>query len=83
MMAYTYILFSASLDRFYIGHTETSPEIRLQKHLSNHSGFTAKAKDWILVWSKSFDSKSEAFAFERKIKQWKSRKAIENLIRNA
>jgi len=43
-MACTYILYSKELDRFYIRHTALSIGERLKKHLTNHSGFTAKAK---------------------------------------
>lgn len=82
-MACTYILYSPTLDRYYIGHTDSSVEERLQKHLSNHDGFTSKAKDWQIVFSKEFEDKSAAFAFERKIKNWKSRAAIEKLISGA
>ncbi|MFN4257010.1 MAG: GIY-YIG nuclease family protein, partial [Saprospiraceae bacterium] len=41
MAAYFYILHSQSLDRYYIGHTTTTPHERLQKHLADHRGFTA------------------------------------------
>ena len=82
-MAITYILYSAYLGKYYIGHTEDTMEARLRRHLSNHSGFTGKAKDWILVFSKIFDTKKEAQAFENQIKGWKSRKAIEKLILGA
>ena len=80
-MAYTYILYSTTLDSYYIGHTESNPEERLKAHLRNHSGFTGKAKDWKIVWFETFNSKSEAYKKEREIKKWKSRRAIENLIR--
>lgn len=46
-----YILYSASLNKFYIGFTESSVEERLRKHLSNHSGFTGKAKDWTIAYT--------------------------------
>ena len=82
-MAFVYILFSETLDRYYIGHTEMSPNDRLRKHLTDHDGFTAKAKDWKIVFSKAFDSKSDAYAQERKIKKWKSRALIEKLIKGA
>jgi putative endonuclease len=82
-MAITYILYSATIDKYYIGHTEDSMEERLRRHLSNHDGFTAKAKDWELVFSKTFDNKKEAHAFERQIKSWKSRKAMEKLVSGA
>ena len=48
-MCYTYILYSETLDKFYIGHTCENLNERLTKHLSNHKGFTAKVKDWKIV----------------------------------
>ncbi len=50
-MHYCYILYSKSLDRYYIGSTSQTPEERLQKHVANHSGFTGKgikSKIWVL-----------------------------------
>ncbi|WP_251834110.1 GIY-YIG nuclease family protein [Kaistella pullorum] len=44
-MYFCYILYSKSLDQFYIGHTGEELKERLRRHLSNHKGFTAKAKD--------------------------------------
>jgi putative endonuclease len=82
-MATTYILYSDILDKYYIGHTDALIQERLKKHLSDHDGFTAKAKDWKVVFTRAFELKKEAHAFERKIKQWKSRKMIEMLITQA
>ena len=56
---------------------------RLAKHLADHSGFTSKARDWSIVFQKSFSTKEEAYAYEREIKKWKSRRAIENLIKQS
>ncbi len=81
MNYYLYILFSDTLNKYYIGSTKNI-ETRLKKHLENHSGFTAKAKDWKLVYSESFTSKSDALAREQKIKKWKSRTMIQKLINN-
>ncbi|WP_228376810.1 GIY-YIG nuclease family protein [Chryseobacterium formosense] len=44
-MCYCYILYSKSLDKYYIGHSCEDLQERLRKHLSNHTGFTDKAKD--------------------------------------
>ena len=41
-----YILYSKTLGRYYVGHCEAPLEERLRRHLSNHKGFTGKAKDW-------------------------------------
>ncbi len=78
-MFYTYILYSTTIDKFYIGASE-NPSERLKKHNNIHSGFTSQTSDWEIVFLKKFDSKNEAFTFERKIKRWKSRKMIRKLI---
>ena len=79
MAFYVYILHSSFLNKYYIGHT-SNIEKRLRSHLFNHSGFTSKAKDWKVVYSEEFPSKTEAQAKELQIKNWKSRVMIEKLI---
>jgi putative endonuclease len=79
-MAFVYILHSLSLDKYYIGHTEGSPEERLAKHLTNHSGYTSRAKDWKVVYSCEFETKNAAYAEERRLKALKSKVAIKRLI---
>jgi putative endonuclease len=76
-------LHSQSLSRFYIGSTEQTPEERLKKHLTNHSGFTAKAKDWVIVFWEELETISEARNREMKIKKWKSQVMIESLIKKS
>ncbi len=82
-MPYLYIMHSVLLDKFYIGSTKDSVEQRLEKHLSNHNGFTAKAKDWKIVHLEYFHLFEEAYLCERTIKAWKSKKMIEKLISKA
>jgi putative endonuclease len=57
MQYFIYILYSKSLDKYYIGSTEDVLK-RLKKHLENHKGFTSKAKDWELKYTESYESKS-------------------------
>ena len=76
----TYILYSQRLDKFYIGFTSDSMVERLAKHLSNHKGFTGKAKDWKVVYAEIFSTKAEAMYREREIKGWKSKVRIMELI---
>ena len=64
-----YILFSAQLNKHYVGYTGKSVEERLQEHLCNHIGFTGKSKDWILIFQKELISKEEALLLEKKIKK--------------
>jgi putative endonuclease len=79
-MTTVYILYSKDLDRYYIGCTTMSAEDRLTRHLTNHGGFTAKTKDWIIVHTEVFEEKTEALKRELAIKNKKSRKYIESLI---
>jgi putative endonuclease len=79
MNYFVYILYSSKLNRYYVGATSDLAS-RLESHLWNHKGFTAKAKDWELKYSEAFSEKTAAFSRERQIKKWKSRIMIERLI---
>jgi putative endonuclease len=76
----TYILYSKILDAFYIGFTGDVVNIRLAKHLSEHKGYTAKAKDWAIVYTEIFNTKSEAMQREKQFKAWKSKIRIRQFI---
>ncbi|MEW5845310.1 MAG: GIY-YIG nuclease family protein [Bacteroidota bacterium] len=78
-MPYTYIIYSPSADRFYIGSTADDLLQRIRRHNANHKGFTARANDWSLVFCEQFESIQQARSRERQIKAWKSRKRIEAL----
>ena len=82
-MCYTYILYSETLDKFYIGHTCENIDERLRKHLSNHKGFTANIKDWKIVYFETLENKSLAYKRELEIKSWKSKIKIKKLIDNS
>jgi putative endonuclease len=77
-----YILYSAELDRYYIGFTSDSITTRLKKHLANHKGFTGKKTDWQVVYTEEYAEKKEAMTREKKIKSWKSRIMIEKIIQS-
>ena len=83
MQALFYILFSASADKYYIGHTTEPIEERLRKHNSNHAGFTGKFSDWNIAYTENHLTKRDAYRRELEVKSWKSRKKIEALIANA
>ena len=78
-----YILYAQSIDKFYVGFTGDRPEIRLEKHLASHKGFTSRAKDWQIVYIEKFDVKDQAIQREKQIKNWKSKKKIIELIRSS
>ena len=82
-MSYFYILYSFALDKFYIGHTSDHLEERLRKHLSDHKGYTSKSKDWVIIYSEEYESKSLAYKRELEVKKWKSKIRIKKLIDTA
>ena len=81
-MFYLYILYSKIRDKYYVGSTADLAG-RLKTHNTNHSGFTGRTGDWEIVYQETFETKEEAYARERAVKKWKSRKLIERLISSA
>ena len=78
-MFYTYIIYSNSKNKFYIGYTHDL-EKRLERHNSGLSRSTKSGIPWKHVYYESFKTKSEAILRENEIKSKKSRKYIEELI---
>ena len=78
-MYFVYIIFSPSRNKFYVG-SSSDPEGRLQKHNTNHVGFTGKTGDWEMKFREDFVDKDHALKREKQIKGWKSRLMIEKLI---
>ena len=76
-----YILFSTTLNKYYIGYTGQSIQHRLNHHLANHKGFTAKAKDWEVVYTQNFDTKKEAMNEEKRLKALKNKIRLQQFIK--
>jgi putative endonuclease len=81
MFYVVYILFSPSLNQYYIGHTADIGD-RLFRHNNSGSKSTKKVNDWKLVHTEEFATKGQAAQREMAIKRKKSRKYIEWLIRS-
>ena len=79
MQFFIYILYSHSIDQYYIGYTEDLND-RLFRHNNSGSKATKKTNDWKLIYTESFTSKTEAIKREIEIKKKKSRKYIEWLV---
>jgi putative endonuclease len=78
-MYFTYIIQNESSGRFYFGHTDNLVQ-RLELHNTGQSHYTAHKGPWKLVHAEPFESRSEAMIRESKIKSWKSRRSIQELI---
>ena len=74
-----YILFSETKNRFYIGFTSNLLE-RIIRHNQKSKGFTGNVDDWKVVYTENYNTKEEAQQRELKIKSWKSRLKIQELI---
>ena len=77
-----YILYSKSLDSYYVGFTN-SIERRVSEHNRKKKKFTDKGIPWKLVYSENFTSKKEAMDKEKFIKSKKSKIFIIELIAQA
>jgi putative endonuclease len=75
MSFFVYILYSSSLDRYYIGHTENL-EDRIFRHTNSGSRSTKKANDWVVKYTKEFGLRGEAMGRELKSKV----KKVENIL---
>ena len=81
-MFYIYILFSKSIDRYYIGHTSDVYR-RLYEHNNpvESSKYTGKGVPWnLILYFEISDSRSEAIQVERFIKRQKNRSFIQKLV---
>jgi putative endonuclease len=79
-----YILYSATLDRYYSGITTEEIQTRIAKHnISFHgSHFTSSAKDWELRLLTPCETYNIARKTELYVKRMKSRKFIEKIIQD-
>ena len=78
-MFFVYIIYSAKLDRYYVGYT-SDIQIRISQHNSGLSSYTSTATDWKVLYTEQYLSRDEAHKRELSIKRKKSRKYIEWLI---
>lgn len=79
MHYFVYILKSDTSDRFYTGSTDNL-ERRIAEHQRGKSPATRNRGPWTLVYSKPFDTRSEAVKWEMEIKKKKNSASIQRII---
>jgi putative endonuclease len=79
VMFTVYILFSPSLDRYYIGQTADLPQ-RLSYHKAGATAVTARTSDWQLVFAEDVLTRADAMQLEKAIKRGKSHSSIRRYI---
>ncbi len=80
MKYFLYILESLKSGKYYIG-ISSNPYIRLEYHNTIEKGFTSRYRPWKIIFAKEYPDKKSAHKEERKLKSYKSRKAIEDFIK--
>ena len=78
---FVYILQSLKDFSFYVGECDDLDK-RMSKHFDGMSKYSATKRPWRLVYFEKYSTRSEAIKREKEIKRKKSRKFIEDLIRN-
>ncbi|MBI0401353.1 GIY-YIG nuclease family protein [Cyclobacterium marinum] len=73
-----YILYSVSLNRYYVGQSKNHIE-RLERHQSGRNKSTKAGKPWEIVHVEFFNNRSDAVRKERQIKNIGSRRYLERI----
>ena len=76
---FVYILQSEKNGRFYIGSTD-NVERRFSEHQNGIVKSTRNLRPWVLKFSKEYESLTKARKIEYKLKSFKNRKVIEQII---
>jgi len=75
-MAFVYILYSQSIDSFYIGSC-LDLDIRIKQHLNNtFNGFTSRSDDWQIFFTIENLAFEQARKIEKHIKKMKSKNLL-------
>jgi putative endonuclease len=80
-MYFVYILQSLKDFSFYVGQCDDLDK-RMSKHFDGMSKYTASKRPLRLVYFETFQTRTEAIKREKQIKGMKSKKYLEDLIRN-
>ena len=81
MQFFVYILFSESLNKFYIGSTDdVSRRITEHNNIKYKNKFTSRGIPWSLFYEITCQSSRQAYKIEKHIKAMHSKKYIQNLI---
>ena len=75
-----YILKSTITGKYYIGYTDNL-DIRIKHHNAGRNTSTKYGVPWNLVYSESFNNRTDAWKRERQIKLYKSGEAFKKLIK--
>ena len=77
-----YVLYSEKYEKIYIGYT-SDLEARIKSHNEFATkGWTIRFRPWKLIYTETFENKTEALERERQLKSARGRVFIHSLISN-
>ncbi|MDB9718830.1 GIY-YIG nuclease family protein [Candidatus Pelagibacter sp.] len=81
MFFYVYMLkcTTSGVNKTYVGYTNNI-KLRIYKHNSNKGAKSTKGHNWMLIYKKKFNNKSDAMSFEYNLK--KNRTLRKNILKN-
>ena len=79
MPHFVYILYSESLDRYYIGSTADVQQ-RLSRHNAGATSSTKSGRPWVVVYTETLPTRTMALIRENNLKKMKSRVYLESMI---
>mgnify|MGYP003395422835 FL=1 len=79
---YVYIIKSSKNNSYYVGCTKDI-EARIAKHNQGAVYSTRSFKPWTRLYTENYQTLSEARRREIQVKKWKSRAAIERLLKTS
>jgi len=82
MPHFIYILYSQSRDRYYIGSC-ANVEQRLIRHNAGATLSTKSGRPWLVVYTETHPTKTEALKREINLKKMKSRVYLEEMIKKS
>jgi len=79
MNFYTYVLYSAKVNKIYIGQS-SNLEKRFWEHNNGLSKYTKRYIPWEIIYKETFESRTEAMKREKELKTQKGREFVWELI---
>ncbi len=80
MPFYTYVLYSRSFNKIYIGSTSDLNDRLLSHNELATKGYTIHFRPWIVAFHEEFETKSEALRREKSMKTSRGREYVWNRI---
>ncbi|MBK9329287.1 MAG: GIY-YIG nuclease family protein [Sphingobacteriales bacterium] len=80
-MFVVYVLYSELNEKIYVGFTANLENRLLSHNVLAKKGWTIKFRPWKLIYTESFDVKSDAMTREKQLKSAQGRAFIHSLIK--